>query len=80
TNGTNLVLFTYTGTFSGTSTLGTITFNTGSWTYGSVTTSGGIVQLTNLAMVPEPSSAALLLGAFGGLVVWTVRRKRSAKL
>ncbi|MEO8205809.1 MAG: PEP-CTERM sorting domain-containing protein [Chthoniobacterales bacterium] len=75
TNGTNLVLFNY-NTISGTPTLGTVTFNTGMWTYG-FSSLGGVVQLTNLTMatIPEPSSAALLLGAVGGLLVWTVRRK-----
>ncbi|MEO6054385.1 MAG: PEP-CTERM sorting domain-containing protein, partial [Chthoniobacterales bacterium] len=64
-----------TGAFSGTASLGTITFNTGSWTYGSVTTSGGIVQLTNLAAVPEPSTVFLLMASFGSLIVWKLRRR-----
>lgn len=76
TNGTDLILFTYTGALTGTPTLGTVTFNnTTTGTYGFSAT-GGVVKLTGLtfATVPEPS-AALLIGAFGGLVVYTVRRK-----
>ncbi|MEO6848324.1 MAG: hypothetical protein ABI443_11695, partial [Chthoniobacterales bacterium] len=75
TSGSDLLLFSY-GSLTGTPTLGTLTLGSGIASVGSLYLSGNNVYLSNvqLTAVPEPS-AALLIGAFGGLVVWTVRRK-----
>jgi hypothetical protein len=60
-NGTDLNLFTYTGTLTGTPnvTLGQVP---GVFSYSSLVASGGVVKLTNLVL-PEPSSSLVLLGA-----------------
>ncbi|MEO6847795.1 MAG: PEP-CTERM sorting domain-containing protein [Chthoniobacterales bacterium] len=73
----NILLVQYAGTLTGTPTIGTLTFNGGTFTYGALDTStAGKIYLDNVALVPVPEpGAVLLIGAFGGLVVWTVRRK-----
>ncbi|MEO8206658.1 MAG: PEP-CTERM sorting domain-containing protein, partial [Chthoniobacterales bacterium] len=59
--------------------LGTLTyFGPGTITSaGTLLNSGGNIYLQNVSVIPEPSSAALLLGAFGGMAVWTLRRKKN---
>ncbi|MEO8205209.1 MAG: hypothetical protein ABI615_03455 [Chthoniobacterales bacterium] len=74
-DGDSLLLFHY-GSLTGTIALGTVTY---AGTYGALfDDGGGNIYLTNVfapVPIPEPGSAALLLGAVGGLLVWTVRRK-----
>ncbi|MEO6847846.1 MAG: hypothetical protein ABI443_09760, partial [Chthoniobacterales bacterium] len=76
TNGAPLVLFGY-GSLSGTPSATISSIASGyTITWGSLSEVGNQVILNgvNIVAIPEPS-AALLIGAFGGLVVWTVRRK-----
>ncbi|MEO8205492.1 MAG: PEP-CTERM sorting domain-containing protein, partial [Chthoniobacterales bacterium] len=79
-DGSDLLLFHFTGTLTGTPTLGTVTVagfeHTGLF-YDNLTKNIYLTGLTAVP-VPEPGSAALLLGAFGGLVIWTVRRRKVA--
>ncbi|MEO6847595.1 MAG: PEP-CTERM sorting domain-containing protein [Chthoniobacterales bacterium] len=73
-NGNNLLLFHF-ASLTGTPTLGTVTAS--GITYGSLFNDGsGNIFLTNVSVVPEPSTAFLLMASFGSLVIWTVRRKR----
>ncbi|MEO6846451.1 MAG: hypothetical protein ABI443_03695 [Chthoniobacterales bacterium] len=77
-NGSNLVLFNY-GTHAAGLTPTITSIASGyTITWGSLTddTTNHQIVLSgvNIAAIPEPS-AALLIVAFGGLVAWTIRRK-----
>ncbi|MEO6848619.1 MAG: PEP-CTERM sorting domain-containing protein, partial [Chthoniobacterales bacterium] len=79
TNGSNLLLFHYGGTFTGTLALGTITYNgPGTITSaGTLLNSGGNIYLQGVSVVPEPSVAFLLMASFGSLMVWKLRRRKA---
>ncbi|MEO8205539.1 MAG: hypothetical protein ABI615_05110 [Chthoniobacterales bacterium] len=77
TNENDLLLFHYTGTLTATPTLGTVD---SSVEVDSLYNDGAGNIYIRFAAIPEPGKAALLLGAFGGLLVWTVRRKRFSKI
>ncbi|MEO6845849.1 MAG: PEP-CTERM sorting domain-containing protein [Chthoniobacterales bacterium] len=81
TNGSNLLLFHYGGTFTGTLALGTITYNgPGTITsLGTLLNSGGNIYLqgVNVTPVPEPSTVFLLMTSFGSLIVWKLRRRKA---
>lgn len=79
TSGSNLLLFSYVGTITGTPTLGTVTLGTGIASIGGISTSGNnvYIDIVQLTVVPEPSAAFLLMASFGSLMVWKLRRRKA---
>lgn len=75
-NGTELKLFSYGTTLTGTPTLaGAVTGLPAGWTYGGLDIHDNAVWLTGLSSVPEPATSLLLIGGVS-LLVLRARQKR----